>query len=568
MKNIIKLASLMAIFTLLFLVTSCDKEEFIDDKTQGISLNVDADILRVPVSLQISDAASAELLENASVEITGSGTDKIYSTVGERQLVVNQGFVDFAIDKNELPSPENPIEFSVKITAPGYVPTVQTYVIRDIDERQQHVVSIVNRAAPPAGVATAGINISAPAEGTPSVLTFATETRDDLTEIAEITIPEGTQFFDAEGNQLTGAISAQSAYFDNQSESSLDAFPGGLTALNVRDENGETMDPIQFETAGFLAINLTSGGEEVRNFSQPVSVSMTINSATINPETGVSVAAGDEIPYWSLDESTGEWQKEGIATIVEEDGKLQTSFEITHLSYYNLDWYYNACFSSTVAVSSNIAKIHEGNSPYGHWGHPYEYYFARLMNAQTGRAIRYIHNLGPLYNGQELTFYNAPNSDVYIELSRGSYGCRDVITTSSIFNICTNPTIEFDIPNSTELLTLEASISGVCSGAGLSVEIKPSAYIYYKQSDCYSWSVLGYFYNGQFSNRKLKVGETYDFLISYSYDSYTFENVTIESSTFDFEGQEISVIIDDNNTINFDMQRIPIPDEICTGFGF
>lgn len=564
----INIWSLLLLCGALTFAVSCNKENFINERTEGLNLNIDADLLRVPVSLQILDAAGNDIPENITVEISGPGVDKIYSTVGERALVVNQGIIDFAIDKNETPTPENPIEFAVKVTAPGYVPTVQSYFIRDVNQLQQERIFMVNRAAPPAGVSTASVGINASAEGTADPVTVTTDTGTEVQEKAEITFPAGTQFFDAEGNRITGNISAQVAYFDNRSQESLDAFPGGFTAENVRDTEGNILDPVQFETAGFLAINLSAGSEEVRTFSQPIPVSMSINSETLNPETGAPVAAGDVIPLWSLDENTGEWTLEGTTTVSEQDGELKVDFEITHLSYYNLDWYYNICFIADVNIQSNITKIHPGTGRYDHYGYPYEYFKVTIYNAATDRPIISRGNFGPFFDGQDLSFFYAPDMDIYMEISRGSYWCSEVVYTSEVFNLCTVGTLDLNIPPAPERLSVNANISGVCSNAGRSIEIKPYAYFYYKKSNCLWYDWLGYFRAGEFVNNQLEIGETYDFAIYYSYDYYLFNDVTIENTTFEFDGQIFNVAIDANNAIDINMTQIPIPDEICDSFGF
>lgn len=567
MKNL-KYCFLLALASTLFIISSCNKEEFIDEKTQGLNLNIKADVLRSPVSVQFLDAAGNETPSNINVEVLGENKDRIYSLVGERNLVVNEGFIDFAVDKNDEISVTNPLEFSVKVTAPGYVPTVKTYIIRDINELTKDRIFLVDRAAPPVGVSTVTGNISASIEGTSTAVSVQTPSSETVQETASILFPSGTQFYAADGTQLVGGITAQTTYFDNRSQSSLDAFPGGFTAINVVDENDNPLDPVQFETAGFLAINLSAGGEEVRQFSQPIPVSMTLNEETINPETGSPIAIGDEIPYWSLDEDTGNWKREGNALVSEVNGKLQADFEITHLSYYNLDWYYDLCFESTITIQSNIPKIHEGNGRWSHYGYAYDYYFGEVINAATGQTISYLYNLGPLYDGQELSFWLAPQMEVYLRISSGSWGCKEVIYESEPFNFCTVGTLDVQLPSPAQKVNVNAEISGVCTGTGRSIEIRPFVYIYYREAGCAYYDWLGYFFNGKFSSRKLELGKTYDFAIYYNYDQYKFTDVPIESTVLNYNGQVVNIEIDQNNEVNFTMTEIPIPDEICNSFGF
>ncbi|HWZ04284.1 MAG TPA: hypothetical protein VNX40_11790, partial [Mucilaginibacter sp.] len=140
------------------------------------------------------------------------------------------------------------------------------------------------------------------------------------------------------------------------STTSYGAFPGGFSPTNVLDASGNQVNggnAINFVSAGLISIKMSADGTQVRHFSKPVQVSMKLDPNTTNFITGTNIKAGDTVPLWSLDETTGQWQSEGNVTIQEDDnGNLLANFETSHLCCFNLDWSwavaghpYGTCFN-------------------------------------------------------------------------------------------------------------------------------------------------------------------------------------------------------------------------------
>ncbi|MCD4746389.1 MAG: hypothetical protein K8R58_08825, partial [Bacteroidales bacterium] len=74
---------------------------------------------------------------------------------------------------------------------------------------------------------------------------------------------------------------------------------------------------------------------------------MDIPDNTYNPQTHTTVQDGDEIPLWSYEETTGEWSYEKTGTIIwNNKGKFEIKSELSHLSYWNWDWYWeDVCYN-------------------------------------------------------------------------------------------------------------------------------------------------------------------------------------------------------------------------------
>lgn len=123
-------------------------------------------------------------------------------------------------------------------------------------------------------------------------------------------------------------------------------FPGGLSPEGFDGELPSDItspDSVTFISAGFVAIEIgDESGNKVSSFDgEGVTLAFEVPKSTINPQTGEPLSLDDgTIPIWSYTDSTGKWRYEGDAVIEQENENTFTvSKPITHLSYYNLDWY-------------------------------------------------------------------------------------------------------------------------------------------------------------------------------------------------------------------------------------
>ena len=209
------------------------------------------------------------------------------------------------------------------------------------------------------GVAIATKTLTAPADGsiTSTAVSLSTPAKSSTDDAgtseaigtATISLPAGVNAVDANGNKinLTGALSATTVKFGNNSASAMAAFPGGFTPTVVKAD-GSTDATGAFITGGFAQFNLTdSAGTPLKNFDKPIGLSIDLPKTSVNPDTGTTVAAGDTYPVWSYDEATGKWQFEANGTVSEKTpidaNNFTVSFSANHLSYWNLDYYGSTC---------------------------------------------------------------------------------------------------------------------------------------------------------------------------------------------------------------------------------
>ena len=85
------------------------------------------------------------------------------------------------------------------------------------------------------------------------------------------------------------------------------------------------------------------------DFDTPVSLSIDLPK-TSRKRDGTLFAAGDTYPVWSFDETTGKWKFETEGAVAEKSpvdpAFFKVSFQSTHLSYWNLDFYEQTCTAS------------------------------------------------------------------------------------------------------------------------------------------------------------------------------------------------------------------------------
>ena len=201
--------------------------------------------------------------------------------------------------------------------------------------------------------------------------------------VAEVIIPATVAAETATGESASGALTITAAVYQNNTETSVDAFPGGLvldgnltnsTEAPEVPATGETdaTDTTGFVTAGFIALEITDDqGNDITEFSggnsgvdldgdgeldKGILVATVVPKATIDPSTGLPVEIGSEIPVWSYDKDTAQWTFDGNAKIFEEADadNYRARFVAEHLSYWNLDFQVSYCRSFNTGQNALI----------------------------------------------------------------------------------------------------------------------------------------------------------------------------------------------------------------------
>lgn len=523
MKNK-KITFLILTFSFLvsLLVTSCDIKSPVD----GVELRVKTLARTTVASLSIYDATSGNLIQPDEVTVTFQGKDggKIITLTNDSltSAITTSGIINFAVSESIIPTSETPVEITVVVIAPNYISSSAQIFIAS-PGASSHSIALANVNNTPSGVVSNETNGRTDDNGTTDDIVASSGEDPKSGASATLTIPKETILKGKDGTILIGDVKARVTYFNPQDEQSLNSFPGGF-AVNSGTERGS------FVTAGFVAIDMTVGGIEVDKFSSNVNIQIDIPAGLTNPETGNPLVPGEKIPLWSYDETTGKWTKEGEVTVPNNLAKTtngksnyRVSFAINHLSYWNLDWFQDACYEG---ITINVV------------GSCYPNLRIKAKRASDGL---YFYNGWISGNDRLVHLYNAPkNVPVIVELWDVSVYPSSKIAEMPINDLC-GTNVDFPITQQSSLTEVTATASIVCHNSDGDVKSRfyPNNYPLYMHSPTNSnWSNIGQILDGQITTC-LELGTTYTFgtyidgnWVEYSYAVNT-TNFVIEFSDLD-----------------------------------
>ncbi len=492
----------------------------INCKVDTPKIDVNLPIAKAPVTIQYLNAnpnGGAIAPAGITVRIVGTDAGSVVNFKKGKTFEVETGaFLKIGLEEAASPSESRPYEFTVITTGEGYLPTLQTVIIAG-EEPQVIEVPMVKLSAPPTGVSVATGSFETQTTGAIAPFNLNTPTTGGKQERAMAHIPVGTILYDANGTALTGTVAVTLAHFDTRTEESLAAFPGGFIANNVQGTTDNA--PVAFSTGGFASLEMTVGGTVVKTFNQPISIDIEIAPDVKNADNNDNpIAAGDQIPFWSMDKTTGVWRKEGSAAIVNNGGKLQATITTNHLSYFNLDYYFSTC-----RLSCGSVTFQNGVVPAG-------YYLVELYNAQTGvcfkRHYEYINN-------NTMRFLFAPNRVCILKVrgtganscySYGTGSVSHIYATSAPFNVATsNITVPLTQPATLPpLATITINVTANCTNQFVNTP-QINTQVWYRPTGSSCWKYLGYLRNGRIvvSNAQLIIGQSYTFWTYYGNFQYT-----------------------------------------------
>ncbi len=492
-----------------FVVFACQKINPFEDT----DLTVNTDIYKAPILLRFVDGneESTKIPEGLTVSISGPNKDLVLDDTGGKDYTVIGNVLPLVLNKDINPSETNPIKFTVAVSGTGYVSTSKNITVVSADSTLEFEIPLTSVTNPPKGAATATQVMSLTNGETITVPTTA-----DKAEIAQITIAPGTQVKDATGNVINATtVKAQVVQYGTQSEEALNSFPGGFDSENVSMQDG-TSTSGSFVTAGFVAVDMEADGKKVTEFSKPIDVKVGVSAELENPETGQKIQEGDKIPTWSYESATGQWKEEGEAIITKgSDGKLAATFKASHLSYWNIDWYYwlpRCKYSFNIETSSSITNnIGESNYLVRVYSSlsKYNYLYYRLQKVGFNVKNGSVNTFSGLYtpNGSRVLIYVFNRST------------NRLVGSTAVFNPCQSGNIPIRINDPSVVPSINLDIDFTAKCTNKSVNIKPSTWIDFYDTVDRRWSWT-YSRSGK-ASITLKEGREYIFYTYYNRKYYS-----------------------------------------------
>lgn len=325
----------------------------IKDPTDGLKLIINYNLIKTTLSVTFIDAATGDPIgyndfRVVNVNINGPDADKILDVTGAIKTSFSsaKGFLGFGLDPSFTPSPGNPINFTIVAKSNGYASTSIPVSILE-ESNRSIIITMVDLNNLPEGVASVSDNsVYVSGNVVDSDVVIETPAAGTTGTKAQLTVRQGTTIKDADGNVLTGNFITKMVYYNNMDDGALAAFPGGLTAS--ADINGNTENVI-FYSGGFASIEMTDGsGTKATTFeNNDLELMIEISNNTYNRNTGAQIQDQDSVPLWTYDLESGNWNMDGWTLIEESGGKFQTTANLSHLSFFNLDWYWPWPFGPT-----------------------------------------------------------------------------------------------------------------------------------------------------------------------------------------------------------------------------
>lgn len=280
-------------------------------------------------------------------------------------VVPESGIVPFTFDVDNASDVNGGVaKMTVIVRGDGFFSNSQVFDLTQTKMSDNYWIEIVPKSEKAEEATTfAEERVDLDGHVTSSQVDVATVSKDDSTDggkildgaTAKLSIPAGTGFIGEDGQPFTplGEVSVSMMLFSadpkglaDDENNPLYLFPGGLSPEGFDGELPSDItspDSVTFISAGFVAIEIgDESGNKVSSFDgEGVTLAFEVPKSTINPQTGEPLSLDDgTIPIWSYTDSTGKWRYEGDAVIEQENENTFTvSKPITHLSYYNLDWY-------------------------------------------------------------------------------------------------------------------------------------------------------------------------------------------------------------------------------------
>lgn len=497
------------------IIASCSREEL----TKDLNLYVGSEFLVNPITLQIFDAQDASKIPaGATITIEGKDKDKIYSLMGEKSLSLIDGLVALAVKKVDVPTESNPLEFSVVISAPNYLPKQIDYSLKTTESSLSDI-ALINVATPPTGVTIAQNQFKSNATTGVTAKVQINSSANNLAEASQVVVPATTRMLTKEGKEVTGTIQSLIVHSNAKSALSVSEIPGWASAVKVKKEDGLINENV-IEPAGFFELKMQAGTDKVEKFSAPIESISYIDPNTFNPEQGRKVQAGDVLTILSLSEGEEAWKEEGKATIQKADnGKLKVSFSLNHLSHYTYCWKRSYC-RAKLKVSSGITNWTQDYR----CSQPLKEYYYEIVDADDKNKV-FEKGWSTFGNGSSLDQADYPNNKkVKVVIYENKKAATPLYTTAAI-TACNSSIVYLPanaLPKDNTVL-VKVNVSGICKGS-INTTFLPSASILYRElsNPNSKWEHLVTLVPGDSTStgcaRGLVEGKTYDFAVAVNLD--------------------------------------------------
>ena len=310
MKKIIQL------LTLCIVITSCDFQK-VSDLQDNFEIKVSAEPVLSKINVKVFDSKNgSDISENINLTFTGPDADKVFTVNGGRNFNIDNGFITIGINRNTPVSEENPLSVTATVNADGFISKSQE-INFDGSDIQEVQLSMMKISDLPASTALKTVSETLVDNKTTQEIKIEIPSKKDSQEIVEVSIPADTEFYDEDGNTITGGdVRIDFQTFDTTIPTldelsdgvenpetlagGFNEFPGDLefgdASKSAKSTNkaGGYLVPIGSLYCIYYYVN----GRRVSGVSRPTTVTFYVRKTTINPNTNQAIKAGDIVSFY------------------------------------------------------------------------------------------------------------------------------------------------------------------------------------------------------------------------------------------------------------------------------
>jgi len=215
---------------------------------------------------------------------------------------------------------------------------------------------------------------------------------------------------------------------------------------------------------------------------------------------GAKIKAGDQLGVYSYQTSTAQWKFEKNVNVTIENGKPVANFTTDHLT-----WYMVGAFQKSCTTATNISL----DAPWMKDGFTY----SLTVQAVVGGKVVNTMQVSVSNANKRVIMSNLPLAGGFVSI-RVLSESGEVLTASGTTlpaNACNvEQTVTLKEPASTlPKVTLQLYVR--CPGDDLVLNVLPTFYLYYRETDETEFKLLGVVDNGFISTSALTPGAEYDF---------------------------------------------------------
>ncbi|MBD1423811.1 hypothetical protein [Sphingobacterium chuzhouense] len=470
-------------------VSSCE------NPLKDFNLQISTEVIEHYVTLRVVDTEGNNI-NGVSVALVSGDTQDIYNMNGYKDFKLTDNLITLGVDPKRTPTANNPIRFRVQFSASGYNTQTIPVAITDASAGIQTVV-LTRPIEVPDGAEEVVENVELDTEGSTTTETVvelpSAVGEGDMT----LTVPSGTQFKDANGTVITGTnVQIVVTSIDANNEDAVVLLPGGdLRSDEVILEGGSTAAGT-FSPAAVADIRMLVNGTQVRQFSQPLVVSMPVPANYVSPITGQALTAGTVFQIFS-NSGDGVWRFERNSTVTGSAATgFRVSFPVTHLTFYMAGEFAEACSSARVINFS------------GDWmsaGATYPI----LVDAVWGGKVIATGEYSINASNNAVSVMNVPASGVTIVV-RNSAG--NILEQGPLAACGQTTTMQLPNPGDATGTTSTLQLYVRCPGQTNVITLLPTFQLFYRESGTTEFKYLGEVNNGYLRTSLLKTdGTEYDF---------------------------------------------------------